>query len=75
MEEYLKYLCTVLDMCNLTLNNRYMLSSDLVEEAERIKEKTEKEIEFYRLKLERSSSLGKTQNNGTGCEGSTANGF
>ena len=35
----------------------------------------EKEIEFYRLKLERSSSLGKTQNNGTGCEGSTANGF
>ena len=75
MGEYLEYLCTVLDMCNFTLNNRYMFSSDLVEEAERIKEKTEKEIEFYRLKLERSSSLGKTQNNGTGCEGSTANGF
>lgn len=75
MEEYLKYLYTVLYMCNLTLNNRYRLPSDLVEDAERRKEKTEKEIEFYRLKLERSSSLGKTQNNGTGCEGSTANGF
>ena len=46
----------------------------LDEDVERIKVKIEKEIELYKFQLERRSSLGKTENNGAGCESGTANG-
>ena len=75
MDEYLKNLYMVLEMCNLTIDNRWKFDPAVVKSAERIKAKTEKEIELRRFMLDRRSSLGKTQNNGAGCESSTANGF